>query len=105
MPLHQNKYVDLTRLSSFDYQSKCHCTKTPDYKDKVQEHEKQTAQLLSKHGFHCIFRKDVLENVDGKGRNVGLADLKNGIELKTLYWKIDENTIETAIRDTNKKGN
>ena len=57
-------------------------------KSKVREYEKKTAELLTKHGFQCIFRKDVLENYNNTGKNIGLADLKNGIELKTLQKKI-----------------
>ncbi len=72
-------------------------------KSKVREYEKKTAELLTKHGFQCIFRKDVLENYNNTGKNIGLADLKNGIELKTLQKKIKESTIDDLIRGTNKK--
>ena len=72
-------------------------------KNKVRAHEKATAELLTKHGFQCIFRKDVLENYNNTGKNIGLADLKNGIELKTLQKQIKESTIDDLIRGTNKK--
>lgn len=70
---------------------------------KVKKHEIITAERLAKHGFKCIFRKDVLENIDGTGRNIGIADLENGIELKTVYGKFEKSTIDTMIKNTNKK--
>lgn len=72
-------------------------------KEKVREHEKKTASLLTKHGFNCVFRVDVVNNVDGNGTNVGLADLKNGIELKTLQKNVKDTTIDDGIRNTNGK--
>ena len=74
-----------------------------EYEAKVRKHEKTTAEILSTHGIKCIFRKDVKENYDGKGNNKGLADLKNGVELKTLQNLVKDSTIDDGIRSTNGK--
>ena len=76
---------------------------TLEFEEKVRKHEKTTAEILSTHGIKCVFRKDVKENYDGKGNNKGLADLKNGIELKTLQNLVKDSTIDDGIRSTNSK--
>lgn len=74
-----------------------------EYEGKVKDYEKTTAEILAKQGINCIFRKDVIENVNNSGKNIGLADLKNGFELKTLINKIDNSTVDECIRKSNKK--
>ena len=69
----------------------------------VRDYEIKTAKRLSSHGIQCTFRKDVLENVNGTGKNIGIADLENGYELKTLINNIKDTTIEDCIRNANKK--
>lgn len=73
-------------------------------KQSTAQHEKElrTAKRIAEYGFDTTFAIDVI-TVDGK--QVGLADLKSGLEIKTLQTASSYNTIDNHLRDTSRKQN
>ena len=83
---------------------------TPDLERKVREerpHEHRTALRLGSHGVRCDFAVDeryVVEE-DGNVSTVGLADLANGTELKTLSGASSYNTVNGYLKNASRKEN
>lgn len=74
--------------------------KAEKYKNRLAEIG--TAEKLSEHGIACHFPKD--EIYDG-GIVIGLADLANGYEIKTLEGTDSKNTINGHLKKSSKKKN
>lgn len=77
-------------------------------KDKILKNpqEIRTGVRLSKNGVDVVFKKDTKDIYDektGRVRPVGLADLMQGIEIKTLSTTASRNTIESHLKSTSKK--
>lgn len=65
--------------------------------------ELRTAEKLNKLGVKTVFQND--EIVDRNGLVIGLPDLENGIEIKTVYQAASENSISRHIsRGVHKRG-
>ncbi len=83
---------------------------TPELERQVRDerpHEYATAQRLCAHGVPCDFAVDerrVLQE-DGNVITVGLADLADGTELKTLSGASKFNTIDGYMKSASKKEN
>lgn len=75
-------------------------------KQSTEQHEKElkTAERIAKYGFDTTFVIDEIEGED-KGVTIGLADLKTGLEIKTLEDASSYNTIDGYIAQTSKKQN
>lgn len=75
-------------------------------KQATEQHEKElkTAERIAKYGFDTTFVIDEIEGED-KGVTIGLADLKTGLEIKTLEDASSYNTIDGYIAQTSKKQN
>lgn len=75
-------------------------------KQSIKQHEKElkTAERIAKYGFDTTF---VIDEIDGedKGVTIGLADLKTGLEIKTLEDASSYNTVDGYIAQTSKKQN
>ena len=69
---------------------------------KQHEVELETAKLLTKSGFDVTF---VIDESITDGKVIGLADLKTGLEIKTLRTASSYNTIDNHLRDTSRKQN
>lgn len=65
------------------------------------ELEKRTAGKLRAIGFRTVFVNDEITGKDGK--IIGIADLQNGIEIKTVYQASSINTINRHISSCKKK--
>ncbi len=68
---------------------------------KQHELERRTASKLNSLGFSTVFQND--EIVNDEGLTIGLPDLSNGVELKTIYEASSENTISKHIGKSKKK--
>ncbi|MDD7583844.1 MAG: hypothetical protein PUJ78_03265 [Coriobacteriaceae bacterium] len=65
--------------------------------------ECRTAEKLNRLGFRTVFQND--EIVDDTGKVIGLPDLENGIEIKTVYTAASENSINRHVsRGSHKRG-
>lgn len=65
--------------------------------------ECRTAEKLNRLGFKTVFQND--EIINDAGKVVGLPDLANGIEIKTVYAATSENSISRHIsRACHKRG-
>lgn len=75
-------------------------------KQSIEQHEKElkTAERIAGYGFDTTFVIDEIEGKD-KGVTIGLADLKTGLEIKTLEDASSYNTIDGYIAQTSKKQN
>lgn len=75
-------------------------------KQSTEQHKKElkTAERISEYGFDTTFVIDEIEGED-KGVTIGLADLKTGLEIKTLEDASSYNTIDGYIAQTSKKQN
>lgn len=72
----------------------------------TEDHKKEleTAKILAESGFDTTFVMD--EIIDkSSGRTVGLADLKSGMEIKTLNGATSKNTINSHLKNASKKEN
>lgn len=75
-------------------------------KRSTEDHKKEleTARILAESGFDAIFVID--EKIDeASGKTIGLADLKSGLEIKTLNGATSENTINGHLKNASKKSN
>ncbi len=71
---------------------------------KQHEVELETAKLLTESGFDVTFVID--EIIDQQtGATIGLADLRSGLEIKTLRDATSENTINSHLKNASKKRN
>lgn len=71
-------------------------------------HELRTARRLSCNGVRARFARDVqgaMDSVTGETKQVGLADLANGYELKTLITAATFSSIDGYLRRAAKKRN
>ena len=75
-------------------------------KQSTKQHEKElkTAERIAKYGFDTTFVIDEIRDLK-ENRIIGLADLKSGLELKTLENASSYNTIDGYIAQTSKKQN
>lgn len=75
-------------------------------KQSTEQHEKElrTADRIAKYGFDTTFVIDEIRDLK-ENRIIGLADLKSGLELKTLENASSYNTIDGYIAQTGKKQN
>ena len=66
------------KVPSVDFASK-------EVEKRATDAEKRTARLLAEHGIKPVFIQDFeVVRVDGRKQRIGLPDLENGIEIKTL---------------------
>lgn len=79
---------------------------TENVKKRVTSTEKHTAEILSnRHGIKCIFKQDYEPViVNGKKRRRGLADMKDGTELKAIVESQNAfGAVKNHLENANKK--
>ena len=71
-------------------------------KQSTAHHEKElkTAKRIAEYGFDTTF---VIDETTVDGRRIGLADLKSGLEIKTLEGATSYNTINGYLKSASKK--
>lgn len=78
-------------------------TKAFKSRDKKHALEIKTANKLAKHGFECVFVTDAKKDTNASRKTIGLPDLKNGIEIKTMYQAKTFSTFDKYVRKGLKK--
>lgn len=74
--------------------------------ERERPHELATAERLRKHGISPMFVVDEAFERDvatGRMRKIGLPDLADGVEIKTLLGTSSYNTVDGHIRSTSRK--
>ena len=73
-------------------------------KQSTNQHKRElkTSRRIAPFGFDLTF---VVDEITIGGKRVGLADLKSGLEIKTLEEASSYNTIDNHLRDTSRKNN
>lgn len=71
-------------------------------KQSTKQHEKElkTAERIAKYGFDTTF---IIDEITIDGKQVGLTDLKSGLEIKTLENATSYNTINGYLKSASKK--
>ena len=71
-------------------------------KQSIEQHEKElkTAERIAKYGFDTTF---IIDEITIDGKQVGLPDLKSGLEIKTLENATSYNTINGYLKSASKK--